>query len=303
MRIVTRPDFDGIVCAVLLHRAETITEPVKWIEPGEIQRGAADLKAGDILANLPFDQRCSLWFDHHITNEPQQPFEGAFRVAPSAAVVIYDHYRRLFGEDYQELVAAANKIDSADLTMAEVLHPELDGFILISMTISGRDPADEAYWDRLVDLFRHHPLETVLADPEVKRRCSRVVEQNRSYRRALETHTRLEGQVSITDFRDLMPAPEGNRFLSYSLFPDSVVSVKIRHADESRERVLLSIGHSIFNRHCQVNVGRLLSRFGGGGHRGAGGCSLPAHRADDVLAEVVKILVRNHPDAETPSPK
>ena len=28
MRIVTRPDFDGVVCAALLYETEQITEPV-----------------------------------------------------------------------------------------------------------------------------------------------------------------------------------------------------------------------------------------------------------------------------------
>ena len=295
MRIVTRPDFDGIVCAVLLFDAETITEPVKWVEPGDVQSGQADLRSGDILANLPFDERCSLWFDHHITNRPDQPFKGAFQVAPSAAGVIYEHYGDVLAGSYQELVAAANKIDSADLSMAEVQRPESDGYLLISMTVSGRDPSDEPYWNHLVDLFRRQPLDGVMADAQVRQRCGRVVEQNRIFEQALQRHTRMEGQVSVTDFRELVPSPEGNRFLSYSLFPESMVSVKVRYTDEKRDTVLVSIGHSIFNRTCKVNVGLLLSRFGGGGHRGAGGCSLAADRADDALDEILNVLKENRP--------
>jgi uncharacterized UPF0160 family protein len=96
MRIVTRPDFDGVVCAVLLHDVETITEPVKWVEPGDVQRGLVEIHAGDIIANLPYDDRCTMWFDHHFTNRIDKPFKGAFREAPSAAGIIYDFYPNQF---------------------------------------------------------------------------------------------------------------------------------------------------------------------------------------------------------------
>ncbi len=68
MRIVTRPDFDGIVCAVLLTEALAIQQPVKWIEPSALQRGLVEIREGDILANLPYNDKCTLWFDHHYTN-------------------------------------------------------------------------------------------------------------------------------------------------------------------------------------------------------------------------------------------
>jgi oligoribonuclease NrnB/cAMP/cGMP phosphodiesterase (DHH superfamily) len=65
MRIVTRPDFDGVVCAVLLYEAENVNVPVKWVEPNDMQKGIVDIHEGDIVANLPYDERCALWFDHH----------------------------------------------------------------------------------------------------------------------------------------------------------------------------------------------------------------------------------------------
>ncbi|MBW2563261.1 MAG: exopolyphosphatase, partial [Deltaproteobacteria bacterium] len=68
MRIVTRPDFDGVVCAALLYETEEITEPVKWVEPSDIQKGMIEIRTGDIIANLPYNEKCSLWFDHHYTN-------------------------------------------------------------------------------------------------------------------------------------------------------------------------------------------------------------------------------------------
>ena len=293
MRIVTRPDFDGIVCAVLLYAAEDIREPIHWVEPGDVQRGLADISENDILANLPYDPRCSLWFDHHYSNKPERPFNGAFKTAPSAAGVIFEHYSDRLGNDYRELVAAADKIDSADLTMDEVLYPENEPYILLSMTISNQNEEDESYWIRLIDLLREQNIMDVMNDPEVKTRCQNVVTENREYKKFLKEYTQLKKHLAITDFRPLDKAPNGNRFLVYSLFPDSVVHMKIRHHPRDREKIVVNIGHSIFNRNCNVNVGEMLAKYGGGGHPGAGATSFHISMADRTIPEIISILLKN----------
>ncbi len=293
MRIVTRPDFDGIVCAVLLEKAEVIDAPTCWIEPSDIQKGLAPIRSGDILANLPYDARCSLWFDHHISNRIETPFRGAWRVAPSAAGVIHDFYRDRFGTRFETLVAQADKIDAADLSRQEVLSPERYPFILLSMTISGRQREDADYWNHLVALLGRAPDEAALADAQVVVRCQRVIEENRRYREFLLAHTELRRHVAITDLRPYGDVPDGNRFLAYALFDQCAVHVRIRRDPGHPDRVSLSIGHSIFNRSCKVNVGLMLKTFGGGGHRGAGGCSLNASRAEAVIERILEILLKN----------
>jgi len=293
MRIVTRPDFDGIVCAVLLTAAESIDAPIYWIEPSDIQKGSARIRSGDILANLRFDPRCSLWFDHHVSNRIQTPFKGAWRIAPSAAGVIYAFYRQLFADQFDVLVNQADKIDAADLTRQEVLFPERYPFILLSMTIAGRRREDAPYWNHLVALLGRTPTAAVIDDGQVAPRCRQVIEENRRYRDVLLAHTELRRHVAITDLRDFPAAPEGNRFLSYALFDQCAVQVRIRHDPADQQRVSLSVGHSIFNRTCRVNVGLMLADFGGGGHRGAGGCSIDATLADTHLERIISILLEN----------
>ncbi|MBL0713475.1 MAG: exopolyphosphatase [Desulfosarcina sp.] len=295
MRIVTRPDFDGIVCAMLLKVAEGGDLPVVWAEPGDMQRGLVDVRPGDIVANLPYNENCGLWFDHHFSNTPERPVEGRFEMAPSAAGLIYGYYEGRFDRDYHELVHQTDRIDSADLTEDEVQFPENYPYVLLSMTVSGRDLQDEPYWNRLVALIRDQPVETVMADAEVKPRSARVVAENRAYRDHLRRHTTIDGVVAVTDFRDLPQTPRGNRFLVYSLYPQSVVQAKIRYDDRDRRRIIVSLGHSIFNRHCRVNVGLLLSRYGGGGHPGAGSCSFPEDKAGEYLPAILEALVRNEP--------
>jgi len=293
MRIVTRPDLDGVVCAALLFEAERITEPVKWVHPNDMQKGLVDIQPGDIIANLPYDERCDVWFDHHYTNRIDTAFKGAFAIAPSAAGVVFEYYKNRFHRNYDELIQETDKIDSADLSMDEVLHPEKYPYVLLSMTISTYDASEEAYWNRLVDLLRKFDITDVLDDPEVKNRCRETIEQNKKYKSILLENTVLKGHVSITDFRAFDKTPTGNRFLVYSLFPESVVSVRIRYDDDVKETVSVSVGHSIFNRNCNVNVGLMLSRFEGGGHRGAGSCRFNVSKAEKYIPQLVEILLTN----------
>jgi len=293
MRIVTRPDFDGVVCAALLYEAENVEVPVKWVEPNDMQKGLVDVHEGDIIANLPYDERCALWFDHHHTNRIDKPFNGAFKIAPSAAGVIFEYYNDRFQRDYSELIKETDKIDSADLSLDEVLHPEKYGYVLLSMTVLGRDEYDELYWNRLVDLLRELEIDKVLEDPEVKARCNAVVKKNKKYQKILQENTKLIQHVSITDFRSFDKTPTGNRFLVYSMFPEAVVSAKIRYDNDDKEEVAVSVGHNIFNRNCNVNVGLMLSRFEGGGHRGAGSCRFHVSKAEDYIPKILDILLKN----------
>jgi 23S rRNA-/tRNA-specific pseudouridylate synthase len=299
MRIVTRPDFDGIVCAVLLSDALDITGPIKWVEPNAMQHGLIEIKSGDVIANLAYSEECSLWFDHHESNRISRPFVGVFKIAPSAAGIVYEYYMNHktnpnpFQRNYARLVKETDKIDSAKLSLDEVLNPGNYPFVALSSTISSRSAVDEPYWNRVVQLLRQHPIEEILKDPEVSRRLDLSIAADKKYRGAVEKHTTLHNHVSVTDYRTLQKPPSGNRFLVFSLFPDSVVNLKTRFENSKRERVVISLGHSIFNRGCHVSAGEVCAHFGGGGHRGAGSCSVPAEKADQAIATIMDILLKN----------
>lgn len=293
MQVITRPDFDGIVCAVLLLEALDIREPVKWVEPSTLQRGLADIGKGDVIANLPYHDGCALWFDHHFTNRIHRPFRGAFKIAPSAAGIIFEYYKDRFKRDYRELVAETDKIDSADLTLDEVLHPEKYNYVLLSMTVADGDDPDEIYWNKLVDLLGKFDIQEVLEDPDVTQRCHDVIIQNEKYATCLKENTRLEKHVAITDLRHLGKIPVGNRFLVYSLFPESFVHLRIRYENRNRDTIIVNVGHSIFNRNCNVNAGLLLSGFGGGGHRAAASTRFPVSKADEYIPKIMDALLKN----------
>ena len=290
MRIVTRPDFDGIVCAVLLRNALGIKGPVKWVEPNRMHLGEVDIRKGDIIANLAYDQRCSLWFDHHSSNRIKTPYRGRFLIAPSAARVVYGYFEKDLKGDFQPLVETADKIDSADLIRDEVLCPEKYPFIILSDTISSMKGNDHHYWDLLVDLLGHEDIQKIMRHPLVRERIGLVQVENRRYKKILLEPTRVVNHFSITVLRSFIPTPTGNRFLVFSLFPEPNVNIKIRRHELDQNRLIVSVGHSIFNKTCKADIGRLCAGFGGGGHFGAGSCSFPAEDYEKNMEKIVQTL-------------
>ncbi len=290
MRIVTRPDFDGLVCAVLLRDVLVVDEGVLWVEPNDMQQQKVEVLPGDVIANLAFHPNCSLWFDHHLSNRVETACPGLFEIAPSAAGLVYRYYNGYFSRDFKEIVVQTDRIDSAQLSLEEVLHPERFPYVCLSMTIYGGDSDDAHYWNHLVDLLGKLDMDALVADGLVAERCDRVKRENNHYKSMLSFYTRMSGDVAVTDFRTLAAAPNGNRFLIFSMIPQARVQVKIRCHKEDLDKVIISVGHSIFNRGCPVNIGQLMSLYGGGGHFGAGSCSVGRAQAQSCIDEIIHAL-------------
>ena len=305
MRLVTRPDFDGIVCGALITAIEDI-DSYLFVEPKFMQDGAVDIRAGDIIANLPYHPACTLWFDHHFTNgaagfdRPVVAGRGAFRMAPSAARVVYEYYSEVpSGSPRYEaalemmrtdrvtvLLRDTDKIDGGTLTREDVLHP--DGYVLISMTIYGKESAEEPYWRRLIDLIRDRSLAEVLDDPEVRARGERILGLQERLRRQLLERAELRGNVIYLDLRETEDLTDANRFLLYTLFPEGNISMKISRDPQRAHTTAISVGYNIFNTTSTVNVGELLSRHGGGGHRVVGSCRVPDGEAGRAVDEILR---------------
>ncbi len=306
MRLVTRPDFDGIVCGSLITAVEDI-DSYLFVEPRFMQDGAVDIRPGDVIANLPYHPACTLWFDHHFTNEasgfdrPIVPGRGGFRLAPSAARVVYEYYSQapsasptLYADGLRmmrsgritALLEDTDKIDGGTLTRDDVLDPA--GYVLISMTIYGKESAEEPYWRRLIDLIRDRSLDEVLDDPEVDRRSQRVLGLQERLRRQLLERVELRGNVIFLDLRDTEDLTDANRFLLYTLFPDGNISMKVSRDSQRAGTTAISVGYNIFNTTSTVNVGELLTHYGGGGHRVVGSCRVPDVRAGQAIEAILR---------------
>ncbi|HWW92849.1 MAG TPA: exopolyphosphatase [Vicinamibacteria bacterium] len=294
MRLVTRGDLDGLTCAVIITSSEEIDE-ILLVHPQDVTDKRLAITEDDILANLPYQSGCGKWFDHHLLTEsnerPPEKFEGRYGLSPSAARVVYEYYvtRNPRIQNYERLLAETDRLDSAQLNLDDVLDPK--DYILLGYTLDPRTGlgAYQDYFLRLVNWVKTRPIEEILALPEVQRRVARIKEQDAEFRQATVANSRLEGNVVFTDFREVSPIPVGNRFIVYTLFPRANISLRV-HWGPSREHVAAAVGHSIFNRTSRTNVGMLMSTYGGGGHKGAGTCLLPAATAEARIAEMIATM-------------
>jgi hypothetical protein len=317
MRLVTRADFDGLVCGALLTKFEPI-DSYLFVEPKFMQDGLVEIRSGDIIANLPYHPNCTLWFDHHITNttpdfhKPIMLGKGGFRLAPSAARVVYEYYtelgmrhdepsivemqhaarlqpaemlRFLNTERIKYLLHETDRIDAGKLEPEDVLNPQ--GYVLISMTTDGRNAGDEPYWLRIIQLLRDASLEEVLRDPEVSRRCRQIRDEQEKLRKILLAKTTMKGNVIYVDVRGIEEIPDGNRFLIFTLFPQGNIQVKVADDKQRENTTSISVGYNIFNTTSNVNVGELLSYYGGGGHKVVGSCRVPNEQAEQAIREIV----------------
>jgi hypothetical protein len=293
MRLVTRGDLDGLACALLINEHEDLSDIV-LVHPQQITDKKVEITSHDILANLPYHPACGRWFDHHLLTEsnekPPASFDGLYRVAPSAAELVWEYYGK--PEGFAELVEETNRFDSAQLTETDVLQPKdyvLLGFALDPRTGLGND---EELFFRCLEWLREKPVREVLLEPEMRERIIRMFDQNEKFCWTLVQYSRLSGNVVFTDFRRVAEPPVGNRFLVYTLFPEANVSVRAQWGPEKRS-VMVNVGHSIFNRGCKTSVGELMSDYGGGGHRGAGSSPLPVMQADLKILEIIETLQAN----------
>lgn len=294
MRLVTRADLDGLACARILMDHENFDELV-LVHPQEITDRRVEIRSDDTLANLPYHPNCGRWFDHHLQTEsnakPPETFVGLFREAPSAAELVWEY----FGSEprYRAMVEETNRFDSAQLTEQDVLQPS--GWILLGFCVDPRTGhADhDAFFRRCLDWIAKRPIEEVLIEPEVRERIIRMFEQNEDFCWELVQRSRLSSNVVFTDFRGVSKPAVGNRFLVYTLFPESNVSVRAQFTRD-KKAVMVNVGHSIFNRSCRVSVGELMSEYGGGGHFGAGSAPLPVLDADKLLLQIIDRLQDGH---------
>lgn len=300
MRLVTRADLDGLTCAVILKMKERI-DGIFLIHPQDITDKTVAIGPEDVLANLPYHPNCGMWFDHHLltaSNEkPPENVKGRHALAPSAARVVYTHYLEKEPDDpallrLSRLVDETDRLDAALLTMDDVENPR--DYILLGYTIDSRTGLGDFdhYFRHLVDWLGTKSIREILAQPEVAERVERIRREQEEFRTLLRRSSFQLNNVVITDLRDMERVPAGNRFLIYSLFPETNVSLRV-HWGPSGNSVIAAVGHSIFNRTCKTSVGELMSRYGGGGHRGAGTCVIPLDQAANAIEEILVELQAN----------
>ena len=296
MRIFTRGDLDGFACSVLVTTMESVKE-IMFVHPKDAQDGRFEATSEDILVNLPYVPGCGLWFDHHSSEQERLGLEGKYEgrstSAPSAARVICDYYGAdKFGR-FSEMLLNVDKVDSGQLTEEEVLNPSgwvLLGFICDPRTGLGYHKgyriSNLQFMNELVEHMRTKSIDEILNLPDTQERIKLYRENDQKAKAFLKDRSRMEGPVVITDARGAAEIPPSNRFLVYSLYPKSNIQIRLIDG-KAKEFVAISVGYSILNRTATVDVGSLMLKYNGGGHKAVGTCQVPYASADGVLKEIV----------------
>ncbi len=302
MRLITRSDFDGLACAALLKMAGVI-DHWKFAHPKDLQDGLVEVGPDDCLANVPYVEGCGLWFDHHSSEHERVELEGKYkgesRLAPSCARIIYEYYggaEKFPG--FEEMMIAVDKVDSADLTVDEIQNPTgwvLLGFLMDPRTGLGRwrefTIPNYKLMEELIDACITMNITQIMDLEDVKERVEVYFDQNAKFMEMLKKYTRVEGDVIISDLRGVDPIYSGNRFLVYSVYPEQNISAWIV-SGRGGEGCSCAVGYSVLCRTSNVNVGKLMLKYGGGGHKAVGTCQFSSENMEEMLPKLLEELVR-----------
>jgi nanoRNase/pAp phosphatase (c-di-AMP/oligoRNAs hydrolase) len=298
-RLVTRSDFDGLVCAVLLRHVGLIDD-ITFVHPKDVQDGTVAVTEHDILTNLPYASDAHLVFDHHHSETLRVGGNPDNHVidptAPSAARVVYDYYggQARFPDVSEEMMVAVDQADSAQYEIDDVLHPvgwTLLNFLMDSRTGLGRFRnfriSNYELMMQLIEACRKfRDVHEILALPDVAERAELFREQTELFVEQLRQVSHLHRDVVVVDLRSEEVIYAGNRFMVYALFPEARVSVHIIWGRQKLNTVF-AVGKSILDRTSPVDIGSVMLRYGGGGHLAAGTCQVAHDESEQVLAEIL----------------
>ena len=303
MRLVTRSDFDGLACALMLRELGLI-EDIKFVHPKDVQDGKIDLSENDITTNLPYDPRVGIAFDHHeseVDRLKAKETGGKLIIDPkarSAARVVYDYYggKAAMPDVSEDLLTAVDKGDSADFTMDEILDPK--GWVLLHYLMDPRTGLGRfrnfriSNYDlmmQLIDCCRSHTIDEILQLPDVKERVDLYFEQTEQFVAQLRRVAVLHDKVVVLDLRNEEVIHAGNRFMIYALYPEAAVSIHVTWGFQKQNTAVM-IGKSIVNKTSEADIGAICLEYGGGGHRNAGTCQLANDEVDAKLPAIIEAL-------------
>ena len=296
-RLVTRSDFDGLVCAVLL-KDVGIIEDIKFVHPKDMQDGKIEITDNDITTNLPYVPGCHLAFDHHLSETVRNAERAQNHIidpdAPSAARVVYDYYSgdSRFPVAWREMMLAVDKGDAARFNRDEILAPtgwELLNFLMDARTGLGRFRdfriSNYQLMMELIDKCTTLSIDEILALPDVQERVTLYFEHDTEAKVQIRRCATVHGDLVVLDLRNEETIYAVNRFMVYALFPDASISMHVMWGLKQQNTVF-AIGKSILNRSSKVNIGELCLAYGGGGHFNAGTCQIDNDEAEEKLREV-----------------
>ncbi|MBX9691388.1 MAG: exopolyphosphatase [Cyanobacteria bacterium] len=298
-RLVTRSDFDGLVCAVMLKHLDMIDD-ILFVHPKDMQDGKIDITGRDITTNLPYVDGVHLAFDHHLSemirNTDRKDNHIIDPDAMSAARVVWDHYGGLdtFPSRWTGMMEAVDKADAAQFSVDEILNPEewvLLNYLMDPRTGLGRFRnfriSNYNLMMDLIDYCKDHDINEIMQMPDVQERVELYKEQTELFKEQVKRCSTIHKNLIVLDLKGEETIYAGNRFMIYAMYPDCNISIHVLWGLKQQNTVF-AVGRSIVNRSSKTNIGELCLKYGGGGHEKAGTCQIEHDRADEVLRELVE---------------
>lgn len=297
-RLVTRSDFDGLVCAVLLNELEMIDD-ILFVHPKDMQDGKIAISENDITTNLPYVPSAYLAFDHHLSETIRNSAGNSNHIidpaAPSAARVVYDYYggKARFANISDDMMLAVDKADSAEFTRDEILNPS--GWVLLNYLMDARTGLGRfrsftiSNYQLMMDLIKYchnHTIDEILALPDVVERIELYQEHAPLAKEQIKRCSRIYDNLVVLDLREEDTIYATNRFMIYAMYPQCNISIHVLWGVQQRNTVFAT-GKSIVNRSSQTNIGALMLQYGGGGHENAGTCQVANEAVDATLRELM----------------
>jgi len=297
-RLVTRSDFDGLVCAMMLKELDMLDD-IKFVHPKDMQDGKIEITDRDISTNLPYVKGVAMAFDHHLSEVSRVGGKKDNHIidpnAPSAARVVYNYFggKQKFPHVSEEMMIAVDKADSAQFSIDDVLEPkgwDLMSFIMDARTGLGRFKhfrvSNYQLMMDLIEFCRDHTIEDILQLPDVKERVDIYSEHSQLFGQQVKRCAAVHGKIVVLHLKNEEVIYTGNRFMVYALFPDCQISIHEMWG-LNKQNTVFTVGKSIFDRSSQVNIGEIMLSYGGGGHANAGTCQIASDKAEQVLQELI----------------
>ncbi|HET9013259.1 MAG TPA: exopolyphosphatase [Gemmatimonadaceae bacterium] len=297
-RLVTRSDFDGLVCAALLKQIDMLDD-IKFVHPKDMQDGKVEIGPRDITTNLPYVPGAYLAFDHHASESSRVDSPHENHVidpgAMSAARVVYDFFggHERFPNISDEMMEAVDKADAAQFSESEILEPT--GWIFLSFLMDPRTGLGRfrdfriSNYDlmmQLIDDCTRLSIDEILETPDVKERVDLYRAHAADAADQIRRCSTVHGNLVVLDLRDEEIIHPTNRFTLYALFPEQNISIHVLWGLKQQNTVFAT-GKSIIDRSSRTDVGELMLEYGGGGHQAAGTCQVDNDQAERVLGELV----------------
>jgi len=297
-RLVTRSDFDGLACAVILKEMNAIND-ILFVHPKDMQDRKVDLTELDITTNLPYVPGVHLAFDHHLSETVRNEKHDNHIIdpdAPSAARVVYDYYggNEKLPMISTEMMAAVDQGDSAQFELPDILEPQ--GWTLLNHLMDARTGlgrfrefkvSNYQLMMQLIDNCREHSIDKILQLPDVVERVKLYQQHQPLAREQILRSATVHDNLVVLDLREEDPIWATNRFLIYALFPQCNISIH-RMWGMKKQNTVFAIGKSILKRDSKTNIGELCLGYNGGGHMNAGTCQIDNDNADIVMTELIQ---------------